>query len=175
MENSETELELDSHLLSLIMMVLLHSIFSISTFIFIIVFAMGKNYPILNTIVAVTVISFLFFNRCIAIDAYEYLRKDRENIPEIARDDLARNILKTITRKTKKPKDEKHTSLRLDIIKNIKPIVDCNDHDVVMKFISRKMHYIVINIIITVIFLIQIKKPQYIPLLVLWLSYHFNP
>ncbi len=168
-------IELDSHHLSLIFIVLLHSVFSISSFIFIITFALGKNIPILNWIVSITVLSFIFFNRCVAIDLYENVRKEREDIPEVARDDLAKNILKTILRKPKKKKEDKHTSLRLDIIKNIKPIVDCDDHELVMKFISRKMHYIVINIIITVIFLIKINKQQYIPLLILWLSYHFNP
>lgn len=171
----EDLIELDSHHLSLIFVVLLHSVFSISSFLFIIAFAIGKDIPILTWIVGVTVFSFIFFNRCIAIDLYEQIRKDREDLPEVARDDLAKNILKAILRRPKKKKEDKHTSLRLDIIKNIKPIVECNDSNLVMKFMSRKMHYIVINIILTVIFLIKIEKPQYIPLLIIWLSYHFHP
>ena len=178
---------IDLHILKLILMVITHSIFSLSSFLFIIAFALDKDIPFLNSVVAVTVISFIFFNRCIAIDAYEYIRNGRENLPSVAEDDLARNILKTFTRpkepkepkgpKTKdiKKKFKKNKSLRLDIIKNIKPIVECNDHSLVMKFISRKMHYIVINIILTVIFLVKLEKQKYIPFLILWLSYHFNP
>lgn len=171
---------IDLHILKLILMVITHSIFSLSSLLFIIAFALDKDVPFLNSVVAITVISFIFFNRCIAIDAYEYIRNGREDLPSVAEDNLARNILKTFTRsknknKDKKKKFKKNKSLRLDIIKNIKPIVECNDHSLVMKFISRKMHYIVINIILTVIFLIKLEKQKYIPFLILWLSYHFNP
>jgi len=165
--------ELDIHVLKLVMIVILHSIFSISSFLFIGAFSIGKDIPFLNFVVSVTVISFIFFNRCIAIDLYEYVRAGRDELPDVATDDLARNILKTFLGKKKTPK--KHATLRLDILKNVQPLADTDDSELVLKFLSRKMHYVVINMIITVIFLVKLDKKWLIPALIPWLSYHFAP
>jgi hypothetical protein len=168
--------ELDEHILLLIVSVLTHSIFSIGSFAFIIFYSLGIHIGILDVIVSITVISFLIFNRCVAIDIYEYIRNGREEIPSIASDDLARNILKTVFRNKKGKKDKKNTvSLRLDILTNVKPFNGLDDETIIMKFLSRKIHYIIINIILTVLLLVKYKKEFAIPLLIPWLSMNFHP
>jgi len=167
--------ELDEHILQLIFIVLLHSIFSISSFIFIITYALGFHFPTIDLIVGCTVGSFLVFNQCVAIDIYEYYRKGREELPTVATDDFARNILKTVLRHKDVKKNKKLPSLRLDILKNVKPFVEVKEEEVALKFLSRKMHYTVVNIIITVLLLVKYKKHFAIPLLIPWLSMNFTP
>lgn len=167
--------ELDEHILLLILSVLIHSIFSIGSFVFIIFYSLGINTGILDVIVSITVISFLVLNRCIAIDVYEYIRGGREEIPDIASDDLARNILKSVFRKNKNKRKGVIPSLRLDILTNVTPFTDIKDEHIILKFLSRKMHYTIINIILTVILLLKYKKEWAVPLLIPWLSMNFSP
>jgi hypothetical protein len=167
--------ELDEHILLLILSVLLHSIFSIGSFVFIFFYALNIHSPIIDFIVSITVISFLVFNRCVAIDVYEYIRAGRSELPSVASDDLARNILKNFLRSKTKKKDKKLPSLRLDILTNVKPFTLVQEEETLLKFLSRKMHYTVINIILTVILLIKYDKQWLIPMLIPWLSMNFKP
>ena len=166
--------ELDEHVLVLILSVLTHTIFSLSSFLFIIFYSVGYHSSMIDVIVTFTVVSFIVFNRCVAIDIYEYLRDGREHIPSLASDDLARNILKNFLRKPKHKKKNKG-SLRLDILTNVKPFVGAYKEDIILKFLSRKMHYTVINVILTVLLLVKYKKEYIIPLLIPWLSNSFHP
>lgn len=138
-------------------------------------YSLGLDSPMIDSIVAVTVGSFLVFNRCIAIDIYEYIRDNREELPTVATDDFARNILKTILRHKDIKKNKKLPSLRLDILTNVKPFLEVNHEELALKFLSRKMHYTVINIILTVLLLVKYKKEWAIVLLVPWLSSNFKP
>lgn len=154
------------HIGLLSVIVLLHSIFGIASILSIISFSFNIKMPFINTLSFLTVLSFLVYQRCVAIDIYEYVLGDTcsTEIPDSAKDNYIRN-------KITGTKSEDYTKHRLDILNNNNPIVNKDENEVNI-MIKRKMHYIIVNIILTVIFIIKINK-NILPALLLWLFYVF--
>lgn len=144
-------------------LVVIHSIFIISSTLSIVVFSLGKSYLIIDILAAFIVLSFLLCRRCVFIDIYEYVKADihHANLPDIAKDNYYINrIKKAISKKTGKKRSKGLYKERLDIISNIKDLDS-------VKF-NHKMHYIIVNIILSVILIVKVNV-KLLPLLITWL------
>lgn len=148
-------------------LVLVHGLFSVSTISNILLYSLGRHSVTLDILSAIVVFSFVIFKRCIMIDIYEYFRDGETNLPRMAKDNYVREELKSITKRKQKEKDL--TPLRLDIITNIIPLLKVDNKDDFMKLYSRKINYMVINVIIAVILCIKYKIKYLIPGLLVWL------
>lgn len=157
---------IDLHVILLSILVLFHSIVSLSSFGFIVAFSLGYDSKILDILAASIVISFLIMGRCVAIDIYEYFKKDRCELPRIAKDNFLRNLILG-------KKDKDLTSLRLDIINNNKPLVEAENEALVDKFLNRKIHYIGINLILAVLLCVKYKQSKLVMLLIPWILINF--
>jgi hypothetical protein len=158
----------NSKIFLLTLIVIGHVFFSASSILFILLYSFGVNNKVVDFLALGTVISFLIFRRCIAIDIYEYVRDGDTEIPDFARDNFFRKCIQgLLNREDHKKVDMTH--YRLDVLKNICPIVETNDSVATEMMLNRKNHYIVINIIMAVILLIKYDLKQFLPLLVVWL------
>lgn len=136
----------------LTLLVIIHSFFTISCVLFILLNSFSKttNYSYLDFIVSIVVMSFLIYKRCILIDIYLHI-KNLDNlphyiniIPDIAKDNYIRN--KLIRNNHKHKKD--YTKHRLDILDNVDPLHRTKCCDTLRIMFNHKIHYIISNIII---------------------------
>ncbi len=155
----------------LTLLVIIHSIFCVSGSLFLLSFAFNKDIKILDILVLFTIISFIVFRRCIMVDIYNFFKKGVKNIPDYAKDNYPRKMLKKML--GKKIPDKDLTPLRLDIISNICPLVGEKEENI-KKFFNRKIEYLLFNIILTTVFLIKYNLQKFIPLLAVWVIFVSN-
>jgi hypothetical protein len=162
----------NSKIFLLTLIVIGHVFFSASSILFILLYSLGINSVVVDALALGTVISFLIFRRCIAIDIYEYVRGGDTEIPDFARDNFFRKCIQgLLNRENHRKVDMTHH--RLDILENIFPIVETCDTETVEMMLNRKNHYIIINIIMAVILLVKYNLKQFLPLLIVWLFLTF--
>lgn len=140
----------------LTLLVLLHSIFGISSILFLIGYSFGISYLPLDIIVSLTAISFIIFRRCIIVDLYNYIR-DGEKVPYYATDGFPRNIVRKLSGK---PVKKDLTKCRLDILSNTKISTP--------QQYSQKIHYIVINMMVVMTLMAKYRQHRFLPILLLW-------
>jgi hypothetical protein len=154
-------------------LVIIHSIFGIASVTTMLTFFYDKDIPIADYLSGLSVISFIFFNKCLAIDIYDYCKGDinPEKLPEYCKDNYIR---KKIHKLNGCDFSEDHTYLRLDKIKNLTPLKECSNNNGDFElFFNRKIQYIVFNIILTIILAVKYKIKEYLPLLLLWVFFTF--
>ena len=94
----------------------------------------------------------------------------------MAKDNFIRDYIKSLIRgkkiQIKKKKSFKH--LRLDIIKNVKPFLNCKDEKYFKLIYNNKIQYIVINIIVVMMIIYKYDLQKLIPLLLTWVFTEFT-
>ena len=157
-----------------------HTYFTIGSITFIVANSIGISSSILDLAAILTFCSFFFFRRCVMIDIYNGIKEDVEemNLPFLARDSSTRELLKKFTRKFVKPKqnpvdEDKIHSMRLDVLKNVDPFVQEDDHPTIKDMYNRKIQYIVGNIILGMVIISKYNLNKLTMVLVAWLLYTF--
>lgn len=145
--------------------VILHTIFGLAGVVSMISFFIGMNFPIADYLSILSVISFLVCQRCVAIDAYDFVKGDCEDLPEYACDNFFRKKIHNF----KGTQSVDYTRLRLDILENLEPLEVCANPEEFRLFFNRKVQYIVFNTILLLVLAIKYNKKQYLPLYMLWI------
>lgn len=192
MENLDTKKKLDINIdiFILIIVALIHSLFTLAVFIFIIVTPFDIDIPIVSFMAFLMIASFIIFRRCIATDLYEYTKNNIEiiegNLPSIAKDNFLRkyiqdlfikcyNIIHPNKKKKKKSKKSKLKQLRLDILKNFEPLIDENVSPTELKIrYNHRLHYILLNIIIIMMLIYKFRLIKLTPFLLIWIIIVFE-
>lgn len=159
---------------------IIHSIFTIAIILFIILTPFGYSFLLLNCLIFIHVFAFIFFRRCVMTDIYDFFIEKsglvEHELPFMAKDNFIRDYIKSFIRGKKKSKKKKKSfkHLRLDIIKNVSPFLNCHDEKYFKLIYNNKMQYIVINIIIVVMLLYKYNLQKLIPLLLAWVFTEFT-
>lgn len=169
----------------------LHSLFFISVPLFIILISFDINIKIVNYMAIIVASSFIIFRRCSANDIYDYIAKaidvDLDTIPDIAKDFyMIKYFSSFIENYDKIPKvdikgdgkksfkKKKIRDLRLDILKNYKPLINCSSELEMEVLYNHRIRFILINIIVTTVLLYQFKLQKFLPLLLIWIMTVFK-
>ena len=162
---------------------LFHSLFSLSSTLFILLTPFNVNSGILNGMVIFVVLTFILFRRCIAVDIYDTIsdlaQVDYADLPNMAKDNYLKKSLQCSLSgdqpdiiKKKMKKGLRH--LRLDIIESVKPLMNCRNEVKMKKMYNHRLHYILINIILCVMLMYKFKCIKFMPLLIVWIFYNFE-
>ena len=157
----------------LTMIVIFHSIFGISSILCIVFYSLGIHSSIVDILSLCNVMSMILYNKCVAIDIYETVRDGYDDIPEIAKDNYLRKSIVSIFKNTDFRHQEDYTKLRLDILSNMSPFIDTDCEISLKKFFTRKLHYIVINILICTVLIIKYKYKHLLPVILGWIFFIF--
>lgn len=156
------------------LLVFSHSVFILCSIIF-----MGFHWKtglLLDLIVLAPILSFVIFKKCILIDIYDYI-KNLDNIehslPDRAKDNYLRNIVKKFF-KVNTGEEVDYTPLRLDVLENIDPLLGLSDCQMLQTFHNRKIHYIIGNVIITLLMFQKYQITKLLPIFVAWLVKTFK-
>lgn len=192
MKNLDTTKKLDINIdiFILIIVALVHSLFTLAVFIFIIITPFNIDIPIVSFMAFLMTASFIIFRRCIATDLYEYTKNNIEviegNLPSIAKDNFLRkyiqdlfikchNIIHPNKKKKKKSKKSKLKQLRLDILKNFDPLIDDNVSSTELKIrYNHRLHYILLNIIVIMMLIYKFRLIKLTPFLLIWILIVFE-
>ena len=154
-------MEINIFLLTII--VISHTIVGLGSVGSMITYSINENYPILDILAFLSIVSFLLFKRCIAIDIYDIFKEgipDSE-IPDYARDNYFRNIIHL------NPGAIDYTHMRLDILDNIKGISECN------LFFNRKAQYIIFNTVLVMLLTTKYHFKFLLPVFLSWVLFTF--
>lgn len=152
---------------ALSLLVLIHAFIRVIAILFIILYSFGKHNNYVTIIVVGVVLSFVIFQRCIHVDLFEFIRNNDDNLPEHTKDNYYIALFRKILNSDNKHSDDL-TSLRLDILDNIDPYVECNTKKEMNELLNIKIHYIVFNMIFAVLLLVKFNLKQFLPLLLVW-------
>lgn len=146
---------------------ILHTILGLLFIVFIFINSFNINIPIIDFLVALIPVSFILFNKCVHLDFYEFIKGDnQDDLPEYTRDGYFFSKLqkmlfgKEIISKTKQHK--------LYDAKDIEPLCNSNDPEIIKVIFNEKIHYIVSSIIIMILLLTKYNMKKFIPFFVLW-------
>ena len=154
---------MESKIVLLTAIVIFHTIVGLGSVGAMISYSINENYPIFDLLAFLSIISFLLFKRCIAIDIYSIFK---EGIPDSEIPDYAKdNYFRSIIHGTRDSPD--HTHLRLDILDNIKGISDSN------LFFNRKAQYIIFNTVLVMLLSTKYNFKFLLPLFLAWVLYTF--
>ena len=155
-------------ILSLI--VFIHSIFSISCISFIILHSLNKEYIFINILVFMVIISFLLYKRCVLIDLYMYINNldYSDSLPAIAKDNYLRNKINSLIG-NKEPEID-YTPFRLDILENDESMYKEKNKELHKNMYNHKIHYLLANIILIIIFLHKYNLTRLLPVLIIWIT-----
>jgi hypothetical protein len=149
-----------TEILILSSLVIIHTVVGLGSVGAMITYSLGDNYPIFDILAFFSIISFLIFRRCIAIDIYDLFKEgipDSE-IPDYARDNYFRKMIHSYS----DSESIDFTHLRLDILDNIKGISDCH------LFFNRKAQYIIFNTVLVMILSTKYSFKFLLPLFLSW-------
>ncbi len=161
-------MQLQTTVVLLSISVIIHSFFGIASLITIITYSFSKNLLLFDILSSINVLSLLIFKKCLAVDIYECIRGDTENLPDIAKDNFLRNKIVSLF-KDNSGTVEDFTQLRLDKIDNLTPLINSTDTSYFTKMYNRKHHYLLINIILMIILLTKYNMKKFIPLIIIWI------
>lgn len=156
-------------ILFLTLLTLVHTLFSISGFIFIFFLVLGIQNNFIDFLVIGVIFSFIFFRRCIMTDLYYFVKGDikDEEIPFYAKENFGRRMLKVLLGKDYIKKDITH--FRLDVVSNLKVLRKvCNNEKLFNVFYSRKIQYISFNLILCVLMISKYNKNYLLVPLMIW-------
>lgn len=146
-------------------LVILHTVFGLAGIVSMVSFFFSLNFPVADYLSILSVISFLLCQRCVAIDAYDFVKGDCEDLPDYAKDNYFRKKIHNF----KGTQSVDYTHLRLDILENLEPLKACGDPAEYALFFNRKVQYIVFNTILLLVLAIKYGKKEYLPLYMLWI------
>lgn len=148
--------------------VFIHSIIGISSFIFILFYSLNIHNSFIDLLAIIIVISFILYKKCIAIDIYEdiYSLDNNHNIPDYAKDNFVRQTIVKLFDLNSDNTD--YTNLRLDRINNLNPMLNITDNEYITIMFNRKIHYICINIILTVLLITKYNLHFLLPVFIIW-------
>jgi hypothetical protein len=155
----------------LVFLVISHTIFGLAGIVSMVSFFVGGNFPVADYLSFLSVFSYLICQRCVAIDAYDYVKADTEteNLPDYAKDNYFRKKIHNF----KGTQSVDYTHLRLDILSNLEPLKVCLDPEEFSLFFNRKVQYIVFNTILLLALAVKYDKKQYLILYMLWVFWTF--
>lgn len=161
---------------------ILHTILGLLFILFIIFNSFNINIPIIDFLVALIPISFILFNKCIHLDFYDFI-KNQSNIdiecqynnqeengndyPEYTRDGYFFSKLQQMLFGEEIISKRTH-SYKLYDAKDIEPLCNSDDPEIIKTIFNEKIHYIVSSCIITVILLTKYKLQKLIPIFIIW-------
>jgi hypothetical protein len=145
--------------------VIMHTIFGIGSVATMLTFSFREHYIIFDFLALCSVISFLIFKRCLAIDIYEFIKGDLEDseIPFYAKDNFFRKLIHNFN----DTQTIDYTYKRLDILDNISEISDCH------LFFNRKVQYILFNTVLILILGVKYRVEFLLPLFMAWVMITF--
>jgi len=151
-----------------------HSFIMLSCLFFIVSYSIfNYSNKLIDLIVFSTCLSFIFYKKCVIIDIYDYIKNlDKNNthkpIPDWAKDNFLRNKIKDFFNIEKDNKD--YTQFRLDKLKNIEPILkNKTSQPEAQTMFNHKIHYLVSNVILIVLFLGKNRLNFLIPVFIYWI------
>jgi hypothetical protein len=153
----------------LVFLVISHTIFGLAGIVSMVSFFVGGDFPVADYLSFLSVFSYLICQRCVAIDAYDYVKADTENLPDYAKDNYFRKKIHNF----KGTQSVDYTHLRLDILSNLEPLKVCLNPDEFSLFFNRKVQYIVFNTILLLALAVKYDKKQYLILYMLWVFWTF--
>lgn len=152
----------------------LHTILGLLFILFIIFNSFNINIPIIDFLVALIPISFILFNKCIHLDFYDFIKnQETENcdgsndFPEYTRDGYFFSKLQQMLFGEEIISKRIH-SYKLYDAKDIEPLCNSDDPEIIKTIFNEKIHYIVSSCIITVILLTKYKLQKLIPIFIIW-------
>ena len=163
-----------SKIFILSLIVIIHSIFSICCILFIIMYSFKiKTNIILDFMVLMVILSFLSYKKCILIDVYSHIKNlgPQEILPDIAKDNYIRKKINNVLN-LKNNNDHNnidYTEFRLDILDNIESMFNQKNKKIFNSMINHKIHYLVSNIILIIIFLHKYNTINLLPALITWI------
>ena len=148
--------------------VFIHSIIGISSFIFILFYSLNIHNSFIDLLAICIVISFIIYKNCIDIDIYEdiYSLDNNHDIPDYAKDDFIRKYIVKIFNLDTDNTD--YTNLRLDKLTNLRPMLNISNNQNITTLFNRKIHYICINIILSVLLITKYNLQYLLPCLIIW-------
>lgn len=153
---------------------ILHTILGLLFILFIIFNSFNINLPIIDFLVALIPISFILFNKCVHLDFYDFIKNqeiDDNNedceIPEYTRDGYFFSKLQKMLFGEEIISKRTHM-YKLYNAKDIEPLCNSNDPEIIKTIFNEKIHYIVSSCIITVILLTKYKLQKLIPIFIIW-------
>jgi hypothetical protein len=154
--------------------VFIHSIFSISCILFIIMYSFKiKTNILLEYTVFLVILSFLVYKKCILIDIYDYIKNLGPELvlPDIAKDNYIRKKINNLLNLKNNIKENNidYTEFRLDILNNIDSLFKQNNKIIFNSMINHKIHYLIANIIIIVIYLHKYNVLHVLPVFITWI------
>lgn len=149
--------------------VILHTVFGLAGIVSMVSFFLSMNFPAADYLSMLSVFSFLVCQRCVAIDAYDCVKGDTQDLPDYAKDNYFRKKIHNF----KGTQSVDYTHLRLDILENLEPLKACRDPKEYSLFFNRKVQYIVFNTILLLVLAIKYNKKEYLPLYMLWVLFTF--
>lgn len=174
MKNNVLEEHSYTKIFLLVCLVGIHMIFMISSIIFMITYSFNTNYKnnFLDFMIICIVVSFIIFKKCILIDIYEYIKNlddIEDDLPDIAKDNYFRNKLKTLFGGKINKDAIDYTVYRLDKLKNVEPMYQNLDKNLIQNMYNHKVHYLLANIILILMLLHKYKLEKMIPLFIVWI------
>lgn len=167
MNTEETKIEKNKARIYLVtFLVLLHTIITINNFLFIIFFSIGKSNKVVDFIVLASILSFVLFGKCIFVDIYHYI-KGNSLFPEYCEENYYKKLLQRWLRSDAKYSKDL-TKLRLDILRNVDPLLECESKEELTDMFNFKMHYTTISVVLTILLLIKYNLKSMIPMLIIW-------
>jgi hypothetical protein len=174
----QSQHNIDTFLLTLVAVI--HSIFTVAIISFVVLTPFGYSFYLLNILIFLHVFAFIFFRRCVMTDIYDFFIEKsglvENELPYMAKDNFVRDYIKSLIRgkKISKSKKKSFKHLRLDVIKNVKPFLNCKDEKYFKLIYNNKIQYIVINIIIVMMMIYKYNLQKLIPLLLAWVFTEFT-
>ena len=195
-DSAKLPIEIDIFILSVLATV--HSFFTVAIFIFIAITSLGIDVPFLNWLMILAVCSFLVFRRCVATDLYNFMYNhiqnytcsdstllysghdlSEESLPFFAKDNYIRKCIQRLmtgesVNSSERKIQKSLRALRLDILKNIDPLLNCKDIKSLQKMHNHRLHYIILNIVLILMLIYKFNAVKLIPLLLVWVFSVFS-
>lgn len=188
------KLDINIDIFLLIIVALVHSLFTLAVLTFIIITPFNIDIPIVSFMAFLMTASFILFRRCVATDWYDYIKNNveviEENLPSIAKDNFLRKYIQEIfinlyniiyptpdkIKKKKKTKKKKLKELRLDILKNFEPLINQNNisPNELKSRHNHRLHYILLNIIVIMMLIYKFRLIKLTPFLLIWIFIVFE-
>lgn len=190
--NTMKKLDINIDIFLLIIVALVHSLFTLAVFTFIIITPFNIDIPIVSFMAFLMTASFILFQRCIATDWYDYIKNNvdviEEKLPFIAKDNFLRKYIQNLfidwynlvhpnnVKSKKKTKKRKLKELRLDILKNFEPLIQkegISANELKSRH-NHRLHYILLNIIVIMMLIYKFKLIKLTPFLLIWIFIVFD-
>jgi len=133
-----------------------------------------KTNFILDILVLMVIISFLSYKKCILIDIYTHIKNlgvIPKELPDIAKDNYIRKKINNLLnlKNNNDSNNIDYTDFRLDILNNIESLFNQKNKKIFNSMINHKIHYLISNIILIIIFLHKYNTLNLLPALITWI------